>query len=219
MLQGRNIRKWIYNDENTFLIQTGYYTNIRRDYPSIFNHLQQFREKLEVRADQGLKWWNLRACTYYHEFEKEKIVWGLTSDRWTFAYDNKGHYLPSNGYILTSTDLSIKYLLAVMNSALMEFYFGFIGIMTAGGAYTLKYETVIEFPIKKVSKRIQNSFIKLVDKILYIKNEDTQADVESLEQTIDVMVYKLYELSYEEVRVIDPDFWLSEDEYESLNLD
>ena len=45
---------------------------------------------------------------YYREFEvPEKIIWGLTADKWAFAYDNARHYLPSNGYILTSSKISV----------------------------------------------------------------------------------------------------------------
>ena len=75
MLQGRNIRKWYYNDSDEYLLQTGYDTNIENDYPSIYLHLLQFKENLILRTDKGDKWYNLRACKYYGEFEKsEKII-------------------------------------------------------------------------------------------------------------------------------------------------
>ncbi|MCK9290388.1 MAG: hypothetical protein WCR58_11915 [Bacteroidales bacterium] len=41
----------------------------------------------------------------------------------------------------------------------------------------------------------------------------------ALEQQIDNLVYRLYELSYEEVKVIDPDFPLSEEAYKSIKLE
>jgi adenine-specific DNA-methyltransferase len=154
------------------------------------------------------------AASYFPEFDKEKIIWGLTADKWTFAYDNDKNYLPSNGYILTSSEYSIKYLLALLNSRLMEFYFGFIGIMTAGGAYTLKQETVSEFPIKVISPKNQKLFTTLVDKILSAKNSDK--DTSALENEIDVMVYKLYNLTYEEVKIIEPYFSISKKEYDAL---
>jgi adenine-specific DNA-methyltransferase len=218
MLQGRNIRKWIYNSSFEYLLQTGFNISIDKEYPIIYNHLCLFKDQLEIRADQGLNWWNLRSCKYYSEFEKEKIIWGLTSDKWTFAYDNAGNYLPSNGYILTSKQIPIKFLIALLNSKLMEFYFSFIGIMTAGGAYTLKYETVVEFPIKLIANENQLPFITLVDQILSAKTADPTADTTALENRIDELVYKLYDLTYEEVKVIDPEFWMSEGEYNSIKL-
>jgi hypothetical protein len=193
MLQGRNIRKWIYNQTSDYLIFTRRGIDIKQ-YPAIKKHLNNFNQQLEPglgRKPGSYNWYEIQDNTaYYPEFEKEKIIWGLTSDKWTFAYDNKGNYLPSNGYILTSVGIPIKYLLGLMNSRLMEFYFGFIGIMTAGGAFTLKYETVIEFPIKIVDSKIQNHVVNLVDYILLLKKQ-TQ-DSAFLERLIDTMVYELY---------------------------
>jgi len=210
LLQGRNIRKWQYRKSNNFLLLTKYDLNIPKKYPIIFNYLEKFKTDLVKRADQGVNWWNLRACSYYFEFEKEKIIWGLTADKWAFAYDDKRHYLPSNGYILTSTEALIKYILALLNSKLMKFYFGFIGIMTAGGAFTLKHQTVSEFPIKEIPIIKQEPFISLVDKILaitkadgYLVNSEKQARVHEYERQIDQMVYKLYGLTEEEIKIVE----------------
>jgi adenine-specific DNA-methyltransferase len=43
-------------------------------------------------------------------------------------------------------------------------------------------------------------------------------DTTGLEREIDEMVYRLYGLSYEEVKVVDPEFWLSREEYEQVRL-
>lgn len=222
MLQGRNIRKWVYNETSDFIIFTRRGIDIKK-YPSIKKHLEAFKQQLEPgigRKPGTYNWYEIQDNTaYYPEFEKEKIIWGLTSDKWTFAYDNDRNYLPSNGYILTSKEIPIKYLLALMNSKLMEFYFGFIGIMTAGGAFTLKYETVVEFPIKLISESKQKPFILHVNQILTAKKANPKADTSGFEKQIDEMVYKLYELTYDEVKVIDPEFSLSESEYNSIKLE
>jgi hypothetical protein len=72
----------------------------------------------------------------------------------------------------------------------MEFYFRFIGIMTAGGAFTLKQETVSALPIKISNSKIQNRFISLVDYILFCKQQNK--DTIQFEKILDVMVYELY---------------------------
>lgn len=210
LLQGRNIRKWTYIPSNQYILQTGYKVDIKRAYPAVWRHLKRHADKLKVRADQGVNWWNLRACKYYNEFEKEKIIWGLTADKWAFAFDDKKHYLPSNGYILTSDSLDPKYILAILNSKLMQFYFGFIGIMTAGGAYTLKHETIREMPIKQISKSQQKPFVDRVDEILEIvsspgnpSNRGSNERVLKLEKELDELVYKLYDLSTSEIEVVE----------------
>ncbi len=166
LLQGRNIRKWYYNESGKYMILTGYNIDISQEYPKIFKHLKKYEKELIERIDKGKNWWNLRACKYYPEFEKPKIIWGLTANKWAYCFDDKEHFLPSNGYILTSEKLSLKYILAILNSKLMRFYFNFIGIMTAGGAFTLKYDTIAEFPIKIASQEIQKQIIEKVDEMI-----------------------------------------------------
>ena len=226
LLQGRNIKKWIFESNNENLLFVPWHFPLHNDasisgasekaekklkteYSSLYKHLQKFKNELSERnkEETGIRyeWYSLQRCaaSYYPEFEKEKIIWGLTADKWAFAYDNENHFLPSNGYILTSKTIPIKYLLALMNSKLMEFYFGFIGIMTAGGAFTLKYETVIEFPIKIIPESAQQPFITLVDQILTAKKKDPNADTSALEREIDKMVYELYGLTPEEIEIVE----------------
>ena len=214
MLQGRNIRKWYYNESDEFLLQTGYDIDIPKEYPDIFKLLLKHEQALEERSDQGVNWWNLRACKYYHEFEKsEKIIWGLTANNWAFAYDDKQHYLPSNGYILTSEQIPIKYLLGWLNSKLMHHYFHYIGVMTAGGAYTLKAATISALPFKK--PKAYDVIVEKVDAILLAKNVDKQADTTYLENQIDFLVYHLYGLTYDEVLIVDPETPISREQYEA----
>jgi len=204
MLQGRNIRKWYYNESEENLLQTGFDTNIEKNYPLIYRWLLQFKKELEVRADQGKEWYNLRACKYYGDFEKsEKIIWGLTADKWAYAFDSEQHYLPSNGYIMTSETLPIRFLLGLLNSKVLHHYFGYIGIMTAGGAYTLKAATIEAMPIPPSTEKQQADIIKLVNTILTKKNKDQQADVSGEEYQIDQLVYKLYELTEDEIKIVE----------------
>jgi len=213
LLQGRNIRRWSYKENKLYIIFTRRGINIK-NYPSIKRHLAQYRDELEPgkgRKPGAYQWYEIQDNTaYYPEFEKEKIIWGLTADKWAFSYDSKKYYLPSNGYILTSETISLKYILALLNSRLMEFYFSFIGIMTAGGAYTLKRETLWEFPIKNISLLQQKPFVELVEKILnvtkadgYLADSTKQAKVREYEKQIDQLVYELYGLTPKEIEIIE----------------
>ena len=212
MLQGRNIRKWYYNESDENLLQTGFDTDIQHLYPQIYKHLLDFKTQLEVRSDQGKNWYNLRACKYYNDFEKkEKIIWGLTADKWAFALDEKQHYLPSNAYMLTSEKIPIRFLLGLLNSKLLKHYFKYIGIMTAGGAYTLKAATIEALPMPEYSQKTDFKVIELVDQILAAKKDNPQADTSDLEHQIDLFVYQLYDLTFEEAKIIDVN--LTEEEF------
>lgn len=217
MLQGRNIRKWYYNESSENLLQTGFDTNIENQYPLIYKHLLQYKNELEARADQGKMWYNLRACKYYGDFERsEKIIWGLTADKWAFTLDKGQHYLPSNGYILTSETIPISFLLGLLNSKLLQHYFGYIGVMTAGGAYTLKDTTIQAMPIAPATDNQQKAITDLVDDILSKKDSNVNSDVSKWEEEIDHRVYALYGLTYDDVLIVDPNFSLNKEEYEKL---
>ncbi|MCM1380198.1 MAG: BREX-1 system adenine-specific DNA-methyltransferase PglX [Prevotella sp.] len=227
LLQGRNIRKWYYNFNNEHMIFTrkGYDID---SFEAIKNHLLNFYDDLkpkdpDIPSDEqsGRKpgkyqWFEILDNTaYYPHFEyPEKIIWGLTADKWAFTLDTEKHYLPSNGYILTSDTIPTKYILGLLNSKLMHHYFSYIGVMTAGGAYTLKAATIEALPFKVAEDT--STIEDLVDRILSAKGANPEADVESLEDEIDRFVYKLYGLDYNEVRLIDPDFILTEEEYDAL---
>ena len=213
MLQGRNIRKWYYNESDENLIFTRKGTDIEL-YPAVKAHLFNFFNKLkpktetdssEGRKPGNYKWFEILDNTaYYREFEKsEKIIWGLTADKWAYTLDTEQHYLPSNAYILTSDTIPIRFILGLLNSKLLHYYFGFIGVMTAGGAYTLKAATIEAFPIATGTREQQKEIAAKVESILNAKAKDKQADVSSIESEIDHLVYNLYGLSDNEIKIVE----------------
>lgn len=222
LLQGRNIKKWCYKSTNDYLIFTKKGICID-NYVIIKKYLSDYYEKLAPgigRKPGDYKWYEIQDNTaYYQNFEKEKIIWGLTADKWAFAYDDEKHYLPSNGYILTSSVISLKYVLGVLNSSLMQFYFRFVGIMTAGGAYTLKHQTINELPLKIPSNFESSVISNLVDYILFTKNnpdklkgfyrtEDLGIDelkVQLFEEILNGCVFELYfsdEMKSKEINIL-----------------
>ncbi len=68
-------------------------------------------------------------------------------------------------------------------------------------------------PIRNISSEEQNKIVVLVNQILKAKKENQDANTSNLENEIDILVYKLYGLTYEEVLIIDSDFELTEKEY------
>ncbi len=174
LLQGRNIRKWFYEESNLYMIFTRKGIDISQ-YKAIEQYLSTFKNHLEAgkgRKAGSYQWYEIQDNTaYYPEFEKPKIIWGLTADKWAYCYDDKGHFLPSNGYLLTSEKVPLFYILGILNSRLMRFYFNFIGIMTAGGAFTLKYDTIAEFPFREVSPENQAFMTEKVSQILALQKD------------------------------------------------
>lgn len=217
LIQGRNIKKWKINNNKEFLLFIPWHfplhenpeitgnsimaeNSLRDNYPDLYQHLELHKHGLSQRnkEETGIRyeWYALQRCaaSYYKEFDKDKLVWGLTADKWAFAFDDRKHFLPSNGYILTSFTINLKYLLALLNSKLLQFYFSFIGIMTAGGAYTLKHETISEMPIVEGDEKSRQLFIQLVNYILFIyQREENDIDiVDEFEKVLNGCVFELY---------------------------
>ena len=103
-----------------------------------------------------------------------------------------------------NTTVSLKYILAILNSQLMSYYFV---KNTAKSVRKLFPKLILEdlrkFPIKEISDKDQKPFIKLVDKILSLKKSNPNADASELEKEIDKMVYELYGLSVEEREIVE----------------
>lgn len=194
------------HEENISGASTEAEANLKSNYPGLYEHLKRHQEGLSNRnqSETGIRyeWYCLQRCaaSYYNFFDNEKIVWPLTADKWGFAFDNEGYYLNSGGFFLISNELPLKYILGFLNSRLMQFYFRLIGVMTAGGAYTLKKATIEEFPI--IISESTDEVVNLVDKILEAKSKDQESY--SFEKELDSIFFSLYDLSTEEIQhVID----------------
>ncbi len=70
-----------------------------------------------------------------------------------------------------------------------------------------------KLPIADLGVKEQEPIMNLVDQILAARKKTYEADTRALEKEIDVLVSKLYGLTYEEVKIVEPAFALSEEEY------
>lgn len=109
-----------------------------------------------------------------------------------------------------------NFLTAILNSNYLSFYFRnkFRDKHLAGGYLAINKSTIEKLPL--VFTKNQQNFTIIVDNI--ISKKELGEDTKELEDKIDIMVYKLYELTYEEVIIVDPEFWLSKKEYENYEI-
>ena len=85
-------------------------------YPAVHAHLNQHRDALIKRQDQGECWWELRACAYWDRFEQPKIMYQDITWRSGFCLDTAGTLSNNTVYFLCSED---RWLLASMNVAIV----------------------------------------------------------------------------------------------------
>jgi len=97
----------------------------------------------------------------------------------------------------------LKYVLAILNSKLGNYLYNLL-ITEVGKVFAqVKLTFLRKIPIKNANEKDQKLFIALVDQILSAKAANPQADTSDLEKQIDEMVYKLYELTEEEIAIIE----------------
>ncbi|MDQ1264664.1 MAG: adenine-specific DNA-methyltransferase, partial [Campylobacterota bacterium] len=132
LIRGRDVQKYAINYAGFWLINVHNNPPINIDeYPIIKTHLDGYYPQLEKRGDKGKTPYNLRNCAYLADFEKPKIMWGQLSDKPKFVYDESGIF--TNQKIFIMTGKNIKYLLAVLNSKITEWYFSKIAVTTGEG--------------------------------------------------------------------------------------
>jgi adenine-specific DNA-methyltransferase len=114
-----------------------------------------------------------------------------------------------------SMQVDLRYLLGLLNSR----YASVLLSNQRGGDYHIYPEHLRNLPVPLVSAQQQQPVIDYVEQILSTKKENPTADTSALERQIDNLVYRLYNLTYDEVKVIEPDFPLSEMEYEGIEVE
>ncbi len=216
ILRGKDIKRYSYEWADLWLINThnGYTSAFKskippidiEKYPALKAHLDSHYDAIVTRSDQGDTPYNLRNCAYLEDFEKEKIVYPcIMAKEPCFVYEEKGFYAPAPANIVTGDKIEIKYLTALLNSkciyfAMRKFYMG------GGIEGELKTNNLEKIPIPQITEKNQELARKitaLVDKILQAKEEDPKANTQGLEQKIDALVYQLYNLTDEEIKIIE----------------
>ena len=218
ILRGRDIKRYYYEWAGLWVIviPSGW-TNenrnkenaenfINRQFPALMNHLKQFETKAKKRDDQGDYWWELRACAYYPEFEKEKVVYSEIVRSPQFYYDTDKFYIEATSFLMTGEN--IKYICGLLNSNPVNYFFRIYysggGLGKEGYRYKKAFlENLPIPPITPATEPIVSQIESLVDKILAAKKGNPQADTSVWEKEIDRLVYKLYELTEEEIRIIE----------------
>lgn len=105
ILRGKDVNRWYYTHRNYWLIYAYSGIDIKK-YPAIYEYLSKYKKQLQEvwEAKYGKKkWYELRGCDYYKEFEKEKIVWAEISEHSKFTFDDKNFFGLAKVFIMSNT--------------------------------------------------------------------------------------------------------------------
>ncbi len=139
-------------------------------------------------------------------FEQPKILIREAGSKITATYDENNYYIMSSLYnaILIDNDYSLKYLLALINSTLFQYLMYKLTFEKTEGAFTkAKIFHYYELPVKIQTRSEQQPIIILVDRILEAKKLDPQSDTSALEAEINRLVYALYGLTEDEIKIVE----------------
>lgn len=221
VLRGRDIERYRYKWAGLWIICTFPSKKIDiEQYPALKEYLASFGERLLQDGKPGHrkktphKWYETQDnIAYYPEFEKEKIVWQEMSLEPSFAYDDKKFYTLQTAYIMTGENL--KFILGLLNSKISKWYMQNLAYSLSEGAQRWIKQYVEQIPLPPITKENQPLADQIVQKVQEIltltqspdfeTSQEKQQKVKELEREIDQLVYKLYGLTEEEIKVIEGD--------------
>jgi hypothetical protein len=184
-------------------------------YPNIFGYLKEneliLRERSQGRVNyqNSDKWYQLNRSREKWIYDSKKIIAPGTTNKPKYALDFEGSVFRNArlySFILRDENIDHYYLiLSILNSKLNYYFMTLLCPPKNNGYYELSTSFLEEFPypIWTYKTDIQKQLIVKVQNIITYKNEYPDFDTTSLETEIDQLVYQLYGLSEEEIKIVE----------------
>jgi len=201
-LRGRDLKRWVVKWSNQYALYIPWDFPIKK-YPAILRHLEWFKEQLSERPEvrEGRHPWytmSRYAADYADEFDKPKIVYPDIAKTPQFAYDGSGAYGGNTMYILPTDEL---YLLGVLNSRVVEFFYGHISSSIQQGYLRFIATYMEQVPIPTPSSTQREAIEKLVRRLL--KTGGRGPEAAAWEAELNRLVYQVYGLTEEEIQLVE----------------
>ena len=228
-LMGRDIKRYQPPQSDRHLIFTRRGVGIK-DYPAVERYLSQFKPQLmpkppdwkggdwKGRKPGSYQWYEIQdAVDYYREFEKPKIICPAIVQKASHAFDWNGFYSNQKTTIILTTEL---HLLGLLNSTLLDFFIHSLASTKAGGYFEYQPMYLQQLPILRIdfqdpsAKDHHDRMVSLVQHMLDLHKQLTAAktdfertalerQITATDQQIDQIVYDLYDLTEEEIHLVE----------------
>jgi hypothetical protein len=213
--RGRDLEKWYATTNGMFLVCTRISLDIET-YPAVKQYLLGFQAKLRARYEVrrgDYEWWVIRQVAETAIFDNPKIVYPDLCSRPTFALNEDGMY-PNNTVFCIASDSGA--LLAYLNSTVAWFWIIHNCPANRGGAYRLFNQYMDRLPVHP--SVLDNSDLhKLGRQMLHLQRKCTQSrttheksmierQMHATDRQIDRLVYELYELTDDEIKIVEESF-------------
>lgn len=204
ILRGRDIKRYAYNWASLYLIAT--FPSRHYDiemYPAVKQYLLTFGiekleqtgkayivngEKIKARKKTNNKWFEIQdSISYWEDFSKPKIVWGNLNLTPNYALVENNSFINAPSSMIVPAS---KYLLAILNSKIADFYIKLLGVTRNGGYFEYKPMFIEQLPIPQL--KIENKELAQIERLID-NNNYTE---------IEYIVYNLYGLTQDEINYI-----------------
>ena len=219
-----DIQRFNIRDRGEYILYTQAYTSFKQMQPKVQNYLLEHEKELKNRAAYkrgDCEWWKFTWPLNEKYYNRKRILCPFLASTNRFALNEDNQYLS-----LTDTTVlfdneqpeSLLYLLGLINSKLLTFRFKSIGKLKSVGIYEYFWNSLSKIPIRRINfsnnyeKQSHDKLVSLVDHIqlLYKHNprtphekESLKREIEATDKKIDQLVYELYGLTEEEIRIVE----------------
>ena len=217
-IRGKDIEPNKINFNNQYLIYIPWDFKINK-YPSIKEYLRQFRKKLSERPevkDGRHKWYCLSryGSSFVENFGKPKLIYPNMASHLYTVFDDENYFTNQKCYIINSDTIDLRFIDALFSSKVLNFVFLLLGSPLGSGGFDISKIFVNQLPIV-FNDEIERVIVELTDKSrgIYKKlNSDTLAPKEKniyqqqltvIEDEIETLIYELYELTDDEIAIIE----------------
>jgi hypothetical protein len=197
---------------------------MQEKYPQTLDYLRQNKAFLENRENGKMRGTNWYAYVYPKNLDlmkQSKILVPDIADRAQFAIDENGEYTFTSGYGITlkgDSRLSPKYVLGLLNSKLLESYLKHVSTPMQNGFFRFFTQFIEKIPVRTINfsdsadKARHDKIVSLVERMLALhkqsprtpqEKEALKREIEATDNQIDRLVYELYGLTEEEVKVVE----------------
>ena len=202
-------------------------------YPLAWKYLQKNRSKLEMRERgkwRNERWYAFGRSQNLSEMEQKKILTPSIARFASFTLDSTDFYYfvgsgggGGGGYgiiLKRNVPIAYEYILGLLNSKLIDIYLKSFSTPFSGGYYAYNRQYIEKLPIRTIDfanqtdKIRHDQIVKLVKQMLDLNKQLTkdktpqsrtviQRQIETTDRQIDELVYELYDLTKEEIKIVE----------------
>ncbi len=182
-------------------------------HPLVASRLAPFERKAEKRRDKGDYWWELRSCRYSGVFERSKILLPVITKRLFAAASETSAYVNDKCFVIDTCDW---FLLALLNSKLMDYVFRSRSPELLNGYFELRASALSSLPVRGASPKnaaqaaLRDEIAEAGEKLtrLYAqeppgKYKKATREAAETEKNLDKAVYRLYNLTAKEIKLVE----------------